>query len=323
VTPDRLGSIGKYFPYGQERPSATTDGKEKFATYFRDSETGLDYADQRYHQPGMGRFMTADASPSSGAAEPGSWNRYAYTRGDPVNRGDPAGLDDCGADFCTTGYGVGDQVPGWNYDGAAGMSGGEPIAPDACANGYATLGYLPDYLAAMCVDGGFVPPATVTSPGPPLPPSLGASTVDMQQKFSVAWTGAWNAVGSLDCAKHFGDGMTSELLQDKLETANFVYGPMTNADGTPNTKNMAQADVGGYNVTINSLSGWATAGDTPFDWWGNSSASMPVTGDQVRTFLLLHELGHLAGRNGSIDFNNYNNVFSKEILTDCMGVKLK
>ena len=60
VTPDRLGSIGKYFPYGQERPSATTDGKEKFATYFRDSETGLDYADQRYHQPGMGRFMTPD-----------------------------------------------------------------------------------------------------------------------------------------------------------------------------------------------------------------------------------------------------------------------
>ena len=45
--------VGKYFPYGQERPSATTDGKEKFATYFRDSETGLDYAQNRYHQPGM------------------------------------------------------------------------------------------------------------------------------------------------------------------------------------------------------------------------------------------------------------------------------
>ena len=39
VSPDRLGSIGKYFPYGQERPSATQDGKEKFATYFRDTET--------------------------------------------------------------------------------------------------------------------------------------------------------------------------------------------------------------------------------------------------------------------------------------------
>ncbi len=41
---------GKYYPYGQERPSATTNGSEKFATYFRDAETGLDYADQRYFQ---------------------------------------------------------------------------------------------------------------------------------------------------------------------------------------------------------------------------------------------------------------------------------
>jgi len=96
VTPDRLGSIGKYFPYGQERPSATTDGKEKFATYFRDSETGLDYADQRYHQPGMGRFMTPDPySRSARSNAPGSWNRYAYTSGDPVNHADPMGLDSC------------------------------------------------------------------------------------------------------------------------------------------------------------------------------------------------------------------------------------
>jgi len=99
VTPDRLGSIGKYFPYGQERPSATTDGKEKFATYFRDSETGLDYADQRYHQPGFGRFMTPDPYDGSARAnDPGSWNRYAYSSGDPVNNSDPSGLDDSA--FC-------------------------------------------------------------------------------------------------------------------------------------------------------------------------------------------------------------------------------
>lgn len=83
------------FPHGQERPSATTDGKEKFATYFRDSETGLDYANARYHQPGMGRFMTPDPYPGSiSLASPGSWNRYAYVGGDPVNRLDPLGLCD-------------------------------------------------------------------------------------------------------------------------------------------------------------------------------------------------------------------------------------
>jgi hypothetical protein len=43
---DRLGSNvtgGKpYFPYGQEKPSATTNNVEKVTGYFRDAETGLD-----------------------------------------------------------------------------------------------------------------------------------------------------------------------------------------------------------------------------------------------------------------------------------------
>ena len=98
VVADRLGSIGKFYPWGQEKPSATTNGTEKFTGYFRDAETGLDYADQRYHNPGTGRFMTSDPYVASGGpADPGSWNRYAYTRGDPVNRIDRTGLDDCSA----------------------------------------------------------------------------------------------------------------------------------------------------------------------------------------------------------------------------------
>ena len=66
----------------QERPSATANDKEKFTGYFRDAATGLDYADQRYHQPGGGRFMTPD--PYGGSAkvtDPGSWNKYAYVGG--------------------------------------------------------------------------------------------------------------------------------------------------------------------------------------------------------------------------------------------------
>jgi RHS repeat-associated protein len=66
----------------------------RFTGYFRDSETGLDYADQRYHQPGMGRFITPDPFMGSGGpSDPGSWNRYAYAGGDPVNQFDPTGLD--------------------------------------------------------------------------------------------------------------------------------------------------------------------------------------------------------------------------------------
>ena len=54
VAEDRLGSIGKYYPYGQEEPSATTNGTEKFATYFRDAETGLDYAPEPLSCAGNG-----------------------------------------------------------------------------------------------------------------------------------------------------------------------------------------------------------------------------------------------------------------------------
>lgn len=96
---DRLGSIGKYYPWGQEKPSATQNGTEKFTGYFRDSETALDYADQRYHQPGVGRFLSPDPyRASAGSRDPGSWNRYSYAGGDPVNRKDPSGQDWCEAD---------------------------------------------------------------------------------------------------------------------------------------------------------------------------------------------------------------------------------
>jgi RHS repeat-associated protein len=92
INQDRLGSIGKFFPYGQERPSATANGKEKFATYTRDAETGLDYAQNRYHSSGDGRFLSPDPYyGSANVGNPGSWNRYAYVGGDPVNRSDPSG----------------------------------------------------------------------------------------------------------------------------------------------------------------------------------------------------------------------------------------
>jgi RHS repeat-associated protein len=66
----------------------------KFGTYFRDADTGLDYADQRYYSPGWGRFLTPDPSVESmSTMNPSSFNRYAYTYGDPVNLGDPSGLN--------------------------------------------------------------------------------------------------------------------------------------------------------------------------------------------------------------------------------------
>jgi RHS repeat-associated protein len=94
VGSDRLGSIGKYYPWGRVKPTGNVVGTEGFTGYFRDSETMLDYAKNRYEQPGMGRFMTPDPFMGSGGpANPGSWNRYAYVLGDPINRVDRKGLD--------------------------------------------------------------------------------------------------------------------------------------------------------------------------------------------------------------------------------------
>jgi RHS repeat-associated protein len=124
VKSDRLGSIGKFYPYGQERPSATPNDTEKFTGYYRDAATGLDYADQRYEQPGVGRFMSPDpASSSAKSNDPGSWNRYAYVGGDPINGTDPTGLyrgldgekDDSYDDF---GYGL-IRIPSFGFGGGA------------------------------------------------------------------------------------------------------------------------------------------------------------------------------------------------------------
>jgi RHS repeat-associated protein len=98
---DRLQSIGKYFPYGEDRynptPANPPNDQEKFATYTRDSISGLDYALNRYYSAGMGRFSSPD--PYGGSARPmlpQTMNRYIYAQNDPVEFTDPTGLDTCG-----------------------------------------------------------------------------------------------------------------------------------------------------------------------------------------------------------------------------------
>ncbi len=54
---------------------------------------GLDYAVNRCYSSGLGRFTSADPYVASGGpGDPGSWNRYAFVSGDPMNLYDPEGL---------------------------------------------------------------------------------------------------------------------------------------------------------------------------------------------------------------------------------------
>ena len=86
---------GTYFPWGEAKGTTNPQDTWSYATYWRDSVSGLDYANNRYYTNAYGRFMTPDPYTKSGRLkDPQSWNRYAYTRGDPINRVDPTGMDD-------------------------------------------------------------------------------------------------------------------------------------------------------------------------------------------------------------------------------------
>jgi len=80
----------EYFPYEGTAYSGVSP-EVTFATY-EATPSGLLYAKNRYYDPARGRFTTPDPAASGTIARPNSWNRYAYTEGDPVNFNDPEGL---------------------------------------------------------------------------------------------------------------------------------------------------------------------------------------------------------------------------------------
>lgn len=64
----------------------------RFAGREYDEETGFVYFRNRYYYPAWGRFISEDPLGLKGGINP-----YLYASGDPVNRRDPSGLDDCDA----------------------------------------------------------------------------------------------------------------------------------------------------------------------------------------------------------------------------------
>jgi RHS repeat-associated protein len=77
------------FPFGESWYSSS--GNEfVFTSYQRDAESGLDYAMARYYDSTVGRFCSAD--PVGGESDdPQTWNRYTYSRNDPIDVTDPSG----------------------------------------------------------------------------------------------------------------------------------------------------------------------------------------------------------------------------------------
>ena len=138
---DRMGSntAGRYYSYGEDRGTPIANDQVKYATYTRDSATGLDYADQRYYTNQYGRFMSPDPyKASAGPQDPGSWNRYAYVQGDPINANDRHGLE---LDWCLLDCLFNDGDPSEDVGGCS-VDSFSPVPNPACYVGLPIL-FLP------------------------------------------------------------------------------------------------------------------------------------------------------------------------------------
>ena len=93
----------KYDPYGAEF-TVTANDRDKFGTYYRDSNTGFNYADQRHYGSSGGRFLTPDPAEAGTIDYPDSLNLNSYVQNDPINFNDPEGLLKCG-DLIVSGTG--------------------------------------------------------------------------------------------------------------------------------------------------------------------------------------------------------------------------
>jgi len=90
------GIDGRTAPYSvNQYPTATLDGtSQKFTSKERDAETGLDYFGARYMSSAQGRFTSADPKQfPHDITDPQSWNKYSYTRNNPLRYVDPDGED--------------------------------------------------------------------------------------------------------------------------------------------------------------------------------------------------------------------------------------
>jgi RHS repeat-associated protein len=292
VVTDRLGSVRAdtqgeqfaYYPFGEER-TGTPDGRNKFATYFRDM-IGQDYADQRYYGSGTGRFLTVDPGgiATANSADPTSWNRYAYVQGDPINHTDRHGL------FLDAEQCIDDPDACLAEDGGGGSGGG--------CGGYAD-GF--DLLDGPTPDPGC--PITPTPPTPPSPPAPDCNSITAAVGFAgLTYQNAseiWND-GSLSSYKTDSAAATIAALAAVTWQGESSFNPTpTNNPNVNDNGVLTSVDYGpmqinqGFNPNSNPAV-WGTNGaGQKFN--GNTDANITF-GIQILEGLYAHYGNNAAGR---------------------------
>jgi RHS repeat-associated protein len=90
-----LYSTHRYDPWGKERWSTgLAETNYMYTNQWNDANLGLYNYNARYYDPAIGKFISADIIVPN-PASPQSFNRYSYTRNNPVNLTDPTGHREC------------------------------------------------------------------------------------------------------------------------------------------------------------------------------------------------------------------------------------
>ncbi|MGS1078415.1 RHS repeat domain-containing protein [Pseudoxanthomonas beigongshangi] len=112
----------EYEPYGQLVNRALTDGPG-FTGHVQDAATGLTYMQQRYYDPGIGRFLSVD--PVIALSNPvGMFNRYKYAANNPYKFTDPDGRCE---------RVTGSRICGGRGFAGSNLSGVRSVGPEACS----------------------------------------------------------------------------------------------------------------------------------------------------------------------------------------------
>jgi RHS repeat-associated protein len=183
-----------YYPFGEEVVDLGDNNKPKFTGYYRDSETKIDYARNRYDNSSIGRFLTADPYRDRNAQNnPQLWNKYVYVGNDPINLVDPTGNLTCywGEDFNERWYLIGcyDMNPGPLVLVMHGGGGGDRGRFDTCHKKH-----LPDVPLAMYQINLVISIANEMK----IPPELLAMTWFRETQFDLNPPNNSNANGTID-----------------------------------------------------------------------------------------------------------------------------
>jgi RHS repeat-associated protein len=108
-TPQRTNALG-YKP---------EEIRQDYTGYQRDDESGLEFAQARYYNPGHGRFTSIDPlTASANVKDPQTFNRYSYAMNSPYKFTDPLGLISSSTGACGQWCrGSGDYVDGSAFTG--------------------------------------------------------------------------------------------------------------------------------------------------------------------------------------------------------------